>query len=426
MRFAVARLSTVFLLFLLTACSQQAIKESPTVSKPAVPCNCPPPVAAPAIPIPDTQKIPPAAKPEPAIADYSLLRETSWDALNGFSEDNVAAGWSAWLQSCSTLKNKQPWQAACTAATQLADPNNATIQNYFHQYFNVFQATNADGSDTGLITGYYQPILHGSRSKTAEYRYPLYSRPDDLITVELASLYPELAHKRIRGRLSEQKLIPYYSRDEIEAQPSPLQGQELVWVNDIIDLFFLQIQGSGIVQLENGERMQVGYADQNGYTYRSIGRVLIDRDELTADSASMQGIKNWARGNPDKLRELLNTNPSYVFFRELPAGLPGPLGALGVPITAQRSVAVDPRYVPLGAPLFLATTYPNSNQPLNQLMLAQDTGGAIKGGVRADFYWGAGDEAGRQAGAMKQTGKIWVMLPKGFPLDSVAPSAAAK
>lgn len=419
-RFALVRLSAIFLLFLLTACSQQVIKESKPVSKPTPPCNCPPPVTAPAIPIPDSQKTPPTAKPEPAIPDYSLLRETSWDALNGFSEDNLAAGWSAWLQSCSTLKNKQLWQAACTAAAQWADPNNAAIQNYFRQYFNVYQATNVDGGDSGLITGYYQPILHGSRSKTAEYRYPLYSRPADLITVELASLYPELAHKRIRGRLSEQKLVPYYSRDEIEAQPSPLQGQELVWVNDIIDLFFLQIQGSGIVQLENGEQIQVGYADQNGYTYRSIGRVLIDRGELTADNASMQGIKNWARSNPDQLRSLLNSNPSYVFFRELPPGLPGPLGALGVPITAGRSVAVDPRYIPLGAPLFLATTYPNSNQPLNRLMLAQDTGGAIKGGVRADFYWGAGNEAGRQAGAMKQTGKIWVLLPKGFPLASPA------
>ena len=157
----------------------------------------------------------------------------------------------------------------------------------------------------------------------------------------------------------------------------------------------------------------------SGYTYRSIGRELIDRGELTASEASMQGIKQWARNNPTRLRELLNANPSYVFFRELPAGLPGPLGALGVPLTAERSVAVDPRYIPLGAPVFLATTYPNSSTPLNRLMLAQDTGGAIKGGVRADFYWGAGDVAGQRAGAMKQPGKIWVLLPKGFLLDNL-------
>jgi len=169
-----------------------------------------------------------------------------------------------------------------------------------------------------------------------------------------------------------------------------------------------------LIQLDNGEQVHVGYADQNGQAYQSIGRLLIERGELTADKASMQGIKNWARNNLDKLRDLLNSNPSYVFFRELPAGLPGPLGALGVPILAERAVAIDPRYVPLGAPVFLATTYPNSNKPLNRLMMAQDTGGAIKGGVRADFFWGAGFEAGRQAGAMKQRGKIWVLLPKEF------------
>lgn len=352
------------------------------------------------------------------MSSYSLLREASWEDLHGFSEDNLVAAWGAWLQSCSTLKNKQPWLAACTAATQLANLGSLSIQDYFREHFSVYQAYNADGSDTGLITGYYQPVLQGSRVKTATYRYPLYSRPDDLVTVELASLYPELAHKRIRGRLDQQKLVPYYSRDQIEVQPSPLQGHELVWVDDIIDLFFLQIQGSGIIQFENGERIQVGYADQNGHTYRSIGRVLIERGQLTADNASMQGIKNWARSHPQELQDLLNTNPSYVFFRELPPGLPGPLGALGVPVTAERSVAIDPRYIPLGAPMFLSTTYPNSSTPLNQLMFAQDTGGAIKGGVRADFYWGAGDEAGRRAGAMKQTGKIWVLLPKDYALET--------
>src|SRR5690606_18877355 len=146
--------------------------------------------------------------------------------------------------------------------------------------------------------------------------------------------------------------------------------------------------------------------------YQSIGRVLIERGELTADKASMQGIKNWARNNLDKLRDLLNSNPSYVFFRELPGGLPGPLGALGVPITAERSVAIDRVYIPLGAPVFLSTTYPNTSKPLQRFMVAQDTGGAIKGGVRADFFWGAGNEAGKQAGAMKQQGRIWVLLPK--------------
>jgi membrane-bound lytic murein transglycosylase A len=166
--------------------------------------------------------------------------------------------------------------------------------------------------------------------------------------------------------------------------------------------------------LENGEQIHVGYADQNGQPYQSIGKLLIDRGELTTDKASMQGIKDWARRNLDKLRDLLNSNPSYVFFRELPNGLSGPLGALGVPLAAERSIAVDARYIPLGAPVFLSTTFPNSAKPLQRLVLAQDTGGAIKGAVRADFFWGAGIDAGRQAGAMKQQGRMWVLLPKGY------------
>jgi membrane-bound lytic murein transglycosylase A len=322
--------------------------------------------------------------------------------------------WPAWLQSCSALKTKPAWQNVCDVAANMKSPSVGAVQNYFKQYFNVYRTTNADGSDIGMITGYYEPLLKGSLVKTDAYRYPLYRQPDDLITVDLASIYPELANKRLRGRVIGNKLVPYYNRGEIESEQSPLQGNELLWVDDIIDLFFLQIQGSGLVQLENGEQIHVGYADQNGQAYQSIGRLLIQSGELTSDKASMQGIKNWALTHPEKLRDLLNSNPSYVFFRELPAGLPGPLGALGVPILGERAVAVDPRFVPLGAPIFLATTYPNNSKPLNRLMMAQDTGGAIKGGVRADFFWGFGPDATRQAGSMKQKGKIWVLLPKDF------------
>ena len=352
------------------------------------------------------------------MKDFSLLRPASWEEMEGFEQDNLAAAWPVWLQSCSVLKNKQPqWQTVCAAATALQQPGNAAIKAYFRQYFSVYRTTNADNTDTGLITGYYQPLLKGSRYKTNIYRYPIYAKPDDLITVELGSLYPELANKRVRGRLVNNKLIPYYNRAEIETEPSPLRGKELLWVNDSIDLFFLQVQGSGLVKLEKSAPVHVGYADQNGQTYQSIGRLLVERGELTTDKASMQGIKDWARNNPEKLRDLLNSNPSYVFFREMPNNLPGPIGSLGVPIAAERSVAVDPRQVPLGAPVFLSTTYPNSNKTLQRLMLAQDTGGAIKGGVRADFFWGTGTEAGKQAGAMKQKGRIWVLLPKNMRPD---------
>jgi membrane-bound lytic murein transglycosylase A len=195
-----------------------------------------------------------------------------------------------------------------------------------------------------------------------------------------------------------------------------VRGKEIAWVDDAIDLFFLQIQGSGRVQLDSGGTIRIGYADQNGHPYRSIGRWLAERGELPLEKASMQGIKAWARQNHGRLAELLNYNASYVFFRQLPVDLPGPLGALGAPLTARRSVAVDPRFVPLGAPVYLATTWPNTTQPLNRLMLAQDTGGAIRGAVRADFFWGFGAEAAREAGRMKQSLRMWVLLPNSYPV----------
>jgi membrane-bound lytic murein transglycosylase A len=411
-------------------CSTKNIKvdkpKAPVVGSSA-PCNCDKNVETP-IQIPNTDSTeagkPQAGKPESItkVPDYSLLKPAKWEDLDGFEQDNASLAWPAWMQSCAALANKPMWQNACSAASLLhkqsnGSPTDEAVKSYFKQYFTVYKATNLDGSDSGMITGYYEPLLKGSRTKSAQYPYPLYQKPDDLITVELDSIYPDLKFKRVRGRLVGNKLVPYYNRAEIETLSSPLKGREFMYVDDIIDVFFLQIQGSGLVQLDNGEQVHIGYADQNGHTYNSIGRLLVERGELTLDKASMQGIKNWARNNLEKLRELLNQNPSYVFFRELPPNLPGPLGALGVPILAEKSVAVDPKFIPLGAPIFLSTTEPNSPKPLKRLMMAQDTGGAIKGGVRADFFWGAGNEAGARAGAMKQAGKIWVLLPKDFVIN---------
>ena len=189
---------------------------------------------------------------------------------------------------------------------------------------------------------------------------------------------------------------------------------------DPIELFFLQVQGSGRVELPDGRRVRVGYAEQNGHPYQSIGRWLVEKGELKLEQASMQGIQAWARANPKRLNELLNANPSFVFFRELPDSGGGPLGALGVPLTAGRSIAVDPRAIPLGAPVFLSTTQPLSEQPLQRLVMAQDTGGAIKGAVRADFFWGFGAEAGAQAGRMRQKGEMWALLPNAYIPNNAA------
>lgn len=430
----------------LSSCVSQNINTDLPVASSAK-CNCDANKSAEVLvekctaasPVQAAESVKPAQEPKIAeakpvelkIADYGLLKPVKWDDVDGLGgnnlagdnagRDNLSLAWPAWMQSCSALANKPMWQKVCSAAAQLNSqtankPNAEAVQAYFKQNFSVYKTTNIDGADSGLITGYYEPLLKGSRTKSAKYPNPLYMTPTDLVTVELDSIFPDLKYKRVRGRLVGNKLVPYYNRAEIEADASPIKGREFIYIDDIIDVFYLQIQGSGLVQLENGEQVHVGYADQNGQNYNSIGRLLIERGELTNANASMNGIKNWARNNPGKFRELLNSNPSYVFFRELPAGLPGPIGALGVPILGERSVAVDAKFVPLGAPVFLSTTEPNSQKPLKRLMMAQDTGGAIKGGVRADFFWGSGFEAGAKAGAMKQAGKIWVFLPKEFVL----------
>lgn len=370
---------------------------------------------APIAPLIAPEKSPLAVIPPPAIA---TLKAADWSALTGWTDDDIMPAWDAFLRSCTVLISRPLWQETCTQAISIQQPDSLTLRQFFESRFVPHQVLNADGGNDGLITGYYEPLLKGSRKSSGRYRYPLYATPDELLIVDLGEAYPELKNMRLRGRLQGRKVVPYYSRAEIEngmnKGASVLQGRELVWVEDAVELFFLHIQGSGRVELENGGVVRIGYAEQNGHPYKSIGRLLVERGELALEKASMQGIKAWGQNNPDKLNELLQQNPSYVFFRELPADLPGPLGALGVPLTAGRSLAVDPRAIPQGAPVFLATTWPNSGKQLQRLMVAQDTGGAIKGGVRADFFWGFGPEAGDQAGKMKQSGKMWVLMPNGY------------
>lgn len=344
------------------------------------------------------------------------LRPAQWNALPGWSSDDLTAAWPAWLQSCAVLKRQTAWRDVCAEATGMERPDDQRIRAYFKNRFLPYQLTQDEGSGEGLVTGYYEPLLQGSRTPSPAHRFPLRAPPDDLITVDLSSLYPELKNLRLRGRVEGNRIVPYFTRGEIDTGVPQIQGREIAWVDDPVELFFLQVQGSGRIRLENGELMRVGYADHNGHPYRSIGKWLVEQGELTLDKASMDGIKNWAREHPDRLPKLLATNPSYVFFRELPDRDSGPFGALGVPLTPERSIAVDPRALPLGAPVWLATTRPNTAEAMNRLMLAQDTGSAIQGNVRADFFWGFGDEAGKLAGAMKQKGRMWLLLPKDYPL----------
>jgi membrane-bound lytic murein transglycosylase A len=340
----------------------------------------------------------------------------------------VQEAWPAFRVGCAALVKPDSatrllWEPACAAA-ETADTRDASaVRAFFEQHFSPYQVTAADGRDTGTITGYYEPLLSGSRAKTARFAIPLYVVPDDLLTIDLTELYPEFKDKRLRGRVLGRKVVPYWPRADIENGKAPVGDKVLVYVEDPVEAFFLEIQGSGRVKLADGSVMRVGYADQNGHPYRSIGRVLIDRGDITLDRASMQGIREWGRRNPEKLPALLNENPSYVFFREVPAPAPGtleaaidgPIGTLGVPLAAGRTLAVDARSIPLGAPVFLATTFPLSTKPLNRLLLAQDTGGAIRGAIRGDFFWGFGDDAGREAGRMRQDGRMWILWPKDAP-----------
>jgi membrane-bound lytic murein transglycosylase A len=353
--------------------------------------------------------VPPITVPTPPFA------LSSWEKLPDWTTQDLAPSWQAFLQGCQALKSRAQWQQVCQQAAQLEQTGDSDVlRAYFEKWFVPYQVFNPDGSDHGTITGYYEPHLYGSRTRTERFRYPLYAVPDDLLSIDMADEYPQLKGMRLRGRLDGKRVIPYYSRSEIDREIDTFKGHELFWVDDAVDLFFLQIQGSGRIELPDGSLVKVGYADQNGHPYVSIGRKLVESGAMKLEDASMQGIKDWAKKNPDKLAALLEQNPSYVFFRILPDSLSAPLGALGVPLTGGYSLAVDARTIPLGAPVFLATTEPETDTPLNRLMLAQDTGGAIKGAVRADFFWGFGETAAAQAGRMKQQGRMWVLFPRGM------------
>jgi membrane-bound lytic murein transglycosylase A len=309
-----------------------------------------------------------------------------------------------------------PLLIPCELAAQVPPGDEEAARKFFESQFTAYALRSSSAGDSGMLTGYYEPVIDGARARDSVNRLPIYGVPEDLIVVDLATVNPDVRNMRLRGRLDGRRLVPYYSRAEIESR-SALPAPVLAWTNDAVDLFFLQIQGSGQVRLANGERMRIGYADQNGHPFRSLGRYLVDRGEMTLDQASMQNIKAWAEQNPHKLREALNANPSYVFFRELNLRADeGPIGALGVPLTAGYSMAVDRRYVPLGAPVYLATNYPLSEERLERLMAAQDVGGAIRGVVRGDFYWGSGAEAGAQAGRMRNQARMWLLWPRGIAL----------
>ena len=373
---------------------------------------------------PPPPEIVPVPEPPP-VAEIPVepLQPVPWDEIEGWPGTDLLASFEAFVAGCRALRFKEEWQDACTAASKLEAKSGTTLMQFYERWFVPHKVYNEDGSDTGTITGYYVPDLDGSRVRTDRFRFPLYAVPDDLLVIDLRNVYPELGSYRLRGRVDGRRVVPYFSRSELDDGVDSLSGKELFWVDDPVELFFLHIQGSGRINLENGEKVMVNYAEQNGHPYRSIGRLLLERGEMTRDQMSMQNIRLWAQNNPDQVPALLGENPSFVFFRELESRIQSPPGSLGIPLTPQVSIAVDPRVIPLGAPVFLDTTWPYNPKPLRKLMVAQDTGGAIKGNVRGDFFWGMGDEAGALAGRMKQDGRFWVLLPRSLE-EGVTGSAA--
>ncbi len=389
-----------FAAILLAACTQLPERTGSAAACPSArPCPACPACPAPPAPLPEAARFEPVA----------------FEALPGWSDTALGPGLRAFLAGCPRLDGALA--RACEQARTLRAGDATAARGFFESTFVAYAVISPDRADTGLVTGYYEPVLEASRARSAGYRYPIHGVPDDLVVVDLAQLRPELRHLRLRGRLEGRRLVPYYSRAEIEDGGDGFAAPVIAWAADPVELFFLQIQGSGQLRLGNGERIRVGYADQNGHPYRSLGRYLADRGELALEQTSMQGIKAWAAANPARLQEALNYNASYVFFRELPAE-GGPIGALGVPLSSEYSIAVDRRHIPLGAPVYLATTFPLSEERLERLVAAQDTGGAIRGAVRADFFWGSGPEAGALAGRMRQQGRMWLLWPRGEPLPA--------
>lgn len=377
-------------------------------------CGTPPPRS----PGPPKSPVPPAVVTPPVdFVPQPVFTPVGWAQLPGWARDDLRGAFAAFRAGCATLRTRAPWQGACAQQVQEgASPAPAAIRAFFERWFQPWEVTTTDPGgarvDSGIITGYYEPLLRGSRRKEGAYTIPLYGVPDDLVTIDLGELYPALKGERVRGKLVGRRVVPYADRAGIERGSGP-KGKEIVYVDSAVDAFFLQVQGSGRVKLTDGTTIRVAYADQNGHPYRAIGRVLVDRKELTVEQATAPGLRAWLAANPSRAREILDANPSYVFFREEAIKDPslGPRGALGVPLTAGRSVAIDPRNLPLGAPLFLATTTPEG-QPLERLVMAQDTGGAIRGIVRADYFTGLGPEAGDLAGRMRAPGRLWLLWPK--------------
>ncbi len=301
-------------------------------------------------------------------------------------ENSVYGTYGDWQKICDLVKKAKAKQ----------------LPFLLKKHFDIFELKD---ETKGLFTGYYQPVMQGSLTQTDLYKYPLYTLPDDLLTADLSQFNKGLANKKLVGRVVGKQFVPYHSREEMfKAEAKPL-----VWLKSPVDGFFLHIQGSGSINLQSGGIMHVAYAGNNGHTYYAIGKKLRDMGVLPAGKITMQSIRTWLENNPNQMMEVFHTNPRYIFFKKSFTVAPG---SLQVPLTPEASLAVDPVHIPLGIPLFLASTLTFNSEPFHRIMVAQDTGSAIKGGVRGDIFFGSGYAAEIKAGAQNSAGRLFVFVPK--------------
>ena len=340
------------------------------------------------------------------------MQATSFDRLPGWNDDDFSGPWRAWRRDCDA---HVPMLAqACAASQSVAANDTAAQRAFFEQWFQPWRLRAPDGSDHGLVTGYYEPVFDGSTTPGWPYVVPVWGLPPDL--VELPTGAPgDVRRGRVVDEADGRTVVePYWSRAQIASDPQArqvLSRHVVAWLRDPVDALFLQVQGSGLVRLPDGSLLRLSFAGDNGWPYRSVGRWLLDRGDLRG-TVTMQIIRAWAQMHPDQVRQMLDANPRVVFFHAAPLHGPqrGPTGALGVPLTALRSVAVDKRLLPLGMPLWLSTTV--DARPLRRLVFAQDVGGAIRGPLRADLFFGTGEAAGDAAGRMQSPGSMWLLLPR--------------
>ncbi len=340
-----------------------------------------------------------APKPVALLDSYpdTLMIPDSVTSLQGYVHEDFNELLENFKNNCISSKTKKLYESTCKLAEQTTD---ASL--FFKENFSLHKIEPT--SQNAILTGYYEPLLHGSLEKDDTYKYPLYARPNNMLQIDLASLFPELKNKRVRGRLVGNRVVPYFSREEINK--NGMDADIICYVNNQIDRFFLEIQGSGRVELSSGETLFIGYSDQNGHPYRSIGKELIDRGAIKREDVSLQSIKHYLNNNPEVLEEVLHSNPSTVFFTQKQKAA---TGAMGLVLTPERSVAIDRRYIPLGALLFVQSD--SEDYAISQFVFAQDTGGAIRGAVRADMFMGYGKRAEAIAGNLKAPLDVWIMLP---------------